>query len=152
MTARFILFIACTLIPFLSRSQANQGLAQYYNNLHVLNPAFIGLSDYSEFRAGFRQPWNEISNVRSTNFASFSTVLGKKSPLDYRNQPLRISDPEAFNTLDTKVFSRKHGVGLYISQNEIGPFKENSVRGVYAYHIPLTKKSHLSFGTSLIWH
>lgn len=151
MRVAFIFFLVYFSLLLQGSAQINQSLTQYYNSLHTINPAFIGLNNYSEFRVGFRQPWSEISEINNTNFANLSTTIRKKSPFDYRSQPLRISNPSALGRVGTKVFSRKHGIGLHFLQNENGAFKENSVRGVYAYHLPLTKKSYLSFGTSLIW-
>jgi len=123
---------------------------QYFLNAPIINPAYTGIEDYWEVKAGLKQPWNTFDESVNSTFIGLYGFFAKKSPLTFKENSPRISNPDLFETrtVSNKQFLRKHGVGLFLISNENGPFKEQIVMPSYALHIPISTSYRLTLGTS----
>lgn len=123
---------------------------QYYVNLPSINPGFTGSEGFWDFKASYRQSWNNFSDDNSNFYASLYGVLGTTSPTAYKNNTLRISDPNAYDRLSVeKDLRRKHGLGGTLSSRTLGPLKEFNFTANYAYHLPISEKLSLTLGAKL---
>ena len=99
-------------------SQQSVHYTQYsFNNLGY-NPAFIGTTKCLEFKAGSRLQWMGFKGAPRSSFASIQ------------------------HTFKAKNFHQngKHGVGLYVEQDEIHITTRTYVKLGYAYHKKLSSK------------
>lgn len=123
---------------------------QYFVNLPSVNPGFTGSESFLDFKASYRQSWNNFSNENNNFYASLYGVLGRTSPTAYKENTLRISDPNAYDRLSlNKDLRRKHGVGGMISSRTLGPLTVLNITANYAYHIPISEKLSLTLGTKV---
>lgn len=104
--------------------------AQYSNflfNAFAINPANAGLKECLDARAGFRTQWVGFEN--NPNTVSINAHQQLKS----------LSNPRgAIN-----------GAGLMIESDDTGPSNRTSIHGAWAVHVPLGRKTKISFGLGL---
>ncbi len=93
-------------------------------NDYGLNPAVAGSSKNIVVLAGRRSQWAGIKYAPETNFASISTIIGKKTGIRYY----------------------WHGIGVYVEQDRLGIFTNFVANASYAIHLKLSHKYNLSFG------
>ena len=156
MMNRYINILLLTILGFqltglFTRVQAQENdNTQYYVNLPAFNPGFTGTEDYWDFKASFRQSWNNFSDENNNFYASLYGVIGTTSPTAFKNNSLRISDPYAYDRLsDSKDLRRKHGIGGMLSSRTLGPLTVFNFTTNYAYHIPISETFSLTLGTKL---
>lgn len=107
-----------------SAQQAPQ-FSQYIFNYFAINPAMAGTQRCLNFSIGYRNQWVNLDGAPKTGFGSFTTELKlKKRPLN----------------------RSKHGLGMYVENDVIGPMARTSVNIAYAYHIPISREINASFG------
>lgn len=106
---------------------AKQGRAQlspfqsvYFQNQYLANPAMAGIEQGLNLNLGYQQQW--ANTPGSPSLQSFTGDYG----------------------LDKNV-----GLGLNVSNDQAGLIRQTKVMGTYAYHLPLTAQSRLSFGLSV---
>lgn len=117
----YILFI---LVSDFLLAQQNVQYTQYsYNNLSY-NPAFIGTTKCLSFKAGTRMQWVGFEGAPRTSFASIQKAFGAKH---FHNKG-------------------KHGLGLYVEQDEVHITTRTYVKLGYAYHKKLSGKLTAGFG------
>ena len=128
--------------------------SQYFQNVVTINPAVAGIEDFMDLKVGYRQQWTGLDLSPQTFYLSAHAPLAAKpTEFIYRNNALRISDPDAFNQLETQSTinnnnSVRHGVGGYILNDQQGIFQQTSAFVTYAAHIRVNARTRLALGLS----
>ena len=145
-----VLMLICGVIFSTDLHAQRQSFTQYYLNLPSVNPGFTGLEPFMDVKMAFRQKWNGFDDKNRAFYLSGYTAIGRTSPTVFKNNSLRISNPEVYkNASKNTSVKRMHGVGGRISSQTVGPFKSQTFNGNYAYHLPLSGNISLSMGTVL---
>lgn len=99
--------------------------SQFTFNKYGYNPAAAGTNINSNIETiiGTRQQWVGFKNAPTSNFLS----------LNYTIKPER-------------SYKRWHNVGLYISKEKVGIFRNEAYYLSYTLHLPVSKKINMSFG------
>ncbi len=134
-----------------SSAQLKRDFSQIYRNAPYLNPAFTGIEDYFEINAGLQQSWSNMDDNQASIFVSAYGRIGNYAPTVYEKNALRVSDPGLYRDIaaSRKDIYRKHGIGGRLTSLSIGPLVQQNFMVSYSYHIPLSTKLLLSFGTNL---
>jgi len=119
----FSLILFTSICGNLSAQQSVHYTQYSFNNLGY-NPAFIGTTKCVEFKAGTRLQWLGFKGAPRSSFASLQ------------------------HTFKAKNFHQngKHGIGLYVEQDEIHITTRSYVKLGYAYHKKLSSKFTGSVG------
>lgn len=125
----FILFIVFAFSKLVAQ-QAPQ-FSQYIFNYYAINPAMAGSQGCLNFSIGHRNQWLNLEGAPKTSFGSFSTELKLKQRPTNRS---------------------KHGIGMYLENDVIGPTAKTSVNLAYAFHLPITREINASFGVFVGLH
>lgn len=143
----FLLSLGLMIMGLRSYGQ-QQAFTQYYLNLPSVNPGFTGMEPYLDVKSAFRQRWNGFEDKNNSIYLSGYASLGRTSPTVFKNNSLRISNPEAYDKVaSSSSLKRMHGVGGMVTSQTIGPFKSMSANLNYAYHLPVSRNLSLSMGT-----
>ncbi len=124
-----IMMLFCLTLANKVLAQQRAQYSMYMNNNYVLNPAVGGTTDYTEFKALYRNQWTGFEGTPKSIFLTGHTSIGKQLLEDESVKPMPF-----------------HGVGGYIFRDDTGPTKKIALFGSYAYHLPLTTKLTLSMG------
>ncbi|XOV67026.1 MAG: type IX secretion system membrane protein PorP/SprF [Fluviicola sp.] len=120
--------------------------SQYNRNQFMANPAAAGMYDFLDITIGGRSQWLGISNSPLTAYAYASTVLSRKKTR--YNPSLRTSyGPVASPKVNTGKL--KHALGGQVIADQYGAFRDISVAGTYAIHLPVSRDYNMSFGAKL---
>lgn len=130
MKTRLIIFFVVVLYALSTAQQAPQ-FSQYIFNYYAINPAMAGSQGCLNFTLGHRNQWLELDGAPETSFGSFSTEIKVKK---------RVTN------------QAKHGIGMYVENDVIGPTAKTSFNLAYAYHLPITREINASFGIFLGIH
>ncbi len=125
---RFYYYIFFGMLVFWnSKTKAQQApqFSQYIFNYYAINPAMAGSKSCLNFTIGHRNQWLQLDGSPETSFGSFSTELKIKSKPSNRT---------------------KHGIGMYVENDAIGPTAKTSVNLAYAFHLPISREINASFG------
>ncbi|MFT6997995.1 MAG: type IX secretion system PorP/SprF family membrane protein [Cryomorphaceae bacterium] len=123
------LFIMLLVLTYCSMAKAQQN-AQFTNflfNSFALHPATAGMQKCLDARVGYRNQWVGFENNPQTLFISAHQRIEKISK-------------------DKGVI---HGAGIIIEGDNTGFTGRTSLHAVYAVHIPITRKTRISFGFGL---
>jgi type IX secretion system PorP/SprF family membrane protein len=104
-----------------------QQIPQFSNflfNAFAINPANAGMKECLDARVGYRNQWVGFDDNPRTSFATAHQRIES------------ISNPKGVI----------HGVGLVINGDQTGPTGRTSFHAAYAMHLPITRKTKLSFG------
>ncbi len=112
-------------------AQSNELIGQYYLNMPSYNPAHTGVDNFLNISAGMRQQWTGFSG---SPYNSFINAYGIVSTNKSKN--------------DSLGTSAKHGIGGNVMKNAQGAYKQNEAALMYAYHIPVAKRTYLALGMS----
>lgn len=106
-------------------SQQTSQFTQFTFNKYVYNPAAAGTNINAglEVILGTRKQWVGFENSPRTNFLS----------ANYTFKPKR-------------SYKRWHNVGLYMSKEKAGIFRNEGYYASYTLHMPMTNKYNMSFG------
>jgi type IX secretion system PorP/SprF family membrane protein len=133
-------------------AQSGMQLSQRFQNAGILNPAFTGVDNFMDIKAGYRHQWAGIPDGPQIYYLSITGVLVKPKYESIRSNALRISDPSLFSELGSNQFNRfsaiKHGVGANIFNDSYGPFNQLSAFVSYGFHFPITQKLRFTIGAS----
>ena len=146
--------ILCSLMLICADGMGQrQTFTQYYLNLPAINAGFTGFEPFLDVRTAYRQRWNNFSEKNNSFYISAYGSFGSTSPTVFRNNALRVSQPSTYNRLArNKSLKRKHGMGGMIMSQTVGPFKSLETSVNYAYHLPITGLTTLSFGTRISYN
>ena len=105
-------------LPFLCQGQQDSEYTQYMYNTVTVNPAYAGNRGVLSFNSLYRSQWIGLDGAPKSLTFSLNTPIGEQ------------------------------GVGLGLSgiHDEIGPSTESSVTLDFSYTVPLSRRTHLSFG------
>jgi type IX secretion system PorP/SprF family membrane protein len=92
----------------------------YFQNEYLNNPAMAGMQEGLQLQGALRKQWSNIPG----------SPLIQSLTADY-------------------ALKEKAGLGLNLYNDEAGLFKQTSVAGSYAYHLPLSETKRLHMGISL---
>lgn len=126
MSINRIVYISLFLV-FSLQTVAQQApqFSQYIFNYFAINPAMAGSQPCLNFSLGYRSQWLNLDGAPKTGFGSFTTELKLKKRPTNRS---------------------KHGLGMYVENDVIGPMARTSVNIAYAYHLPISREINASFG------
>ena len=149
------LYLACCILLIeipLCYGQQPLRFSQYFQNTVTVNPAVTGLEDFMDVKVGYRQQWTGLTSSPQTFYLSAHAPLSAKpGEFTYRNNALRISDPEAFDQLETRGAidnnsNIRHGVGGYVFNDQQGIFQQTSAFATYAAHLRVSPRTRLALG------
>ncbi len=106
-------------------AQQEVQFSQYNFNYFAINPAMAGSKSCLQFALGYRKQWMNLKGAPATGFGSFTTALTPKR---------------------RSVNGTKHGIGMYVENDVIGPFARTSINLAYAYHFPMGRDITASVG------
>ncbi len=131
---------------FTCRSQTGITLGQYFQNMPEYSASLAGMNDFTDIRMGYRKQWIGFQGSPSTTyFSAYGAIREKKN--HYLNNTIRTSRRSSLQPVKNKI-AKKYGVGGYIMNNTIGPFKQIKGAITYAFHVPVSRTHYLSFGLS----
>jgi type IX secretion system PorP/SprF family membrane protein len=143
----FLLMAGCAY------AQQQPYYTQYILNNFILNPALAGIENYWDCKVSYRNQWVGLNGAPTTLYLTINAPLGK-TEYDYET-PATVPDLKAKN-LGAKQFLMEFtappahsGIGLTIINDKTGPLSRIAAYGSYAYHVPVGRKTSLSFGLSL---
>ena len=116
--AGLIIFLIALLVSSISYGQREPLYTQYMYNIGAFNPAYVGTVDKLDISGLYRAQWIDIPG------APRNIRLGANIPFE----------------------NRKHGLGLNVISDEIGPTTNTFVDVSYSYQIDLSELTKLSFG------
>jgi type IX secretion system PorP/SprF family membrane protein len=115
--------VSITLFLYLANIAIGQQEPQFTqnngHNAYLINPASAGYSGKQELRFFIRQNWAFFNEAPITFGLSYQGLINKR-----------------------------HGVGGLVYSDKSGPFRVLGLKGSYAFHLPISKKSKLSLGVS----
>ncbi len=142
---RITLILLVLNSAFSVRSQQVYQFSQYLQNLYILNTATAGLHDYTEVNMSYRKQWIGIDNSPTTYYVSVNTPIGKRLDIKPEASSVRISSPQAYQTIQRESF---HAVGGYVAQDQFGPFGITMAGLSYTFHLPVGDELTISFSPS----
>ncbi len=123
---------------------------QFYVNPAIVNPGFVGMESFLDFKFGFKQRWQDFDDGNDMFYLTAFGSIGNTPPSAYKKNSLRVSNPIAYDQLSrNKNVKRKHGVGGTLTSQSSGPFETIETGLNYAYHLPVGYKFSLSLGMSV---
>ena len=150
---KFVINGLCFLMVGCACAQQQPYYTQYILNNFILNPALAGIENYWDFKVSYRNQWVGLNGAPTTLYLTINAPLGKTA---YDNEtPVTVPDLQAKN-LGAKQFLMEYtappahsGIGFTILNDKTGPLSRIAAYGSYAYHVPVGRKTSLSFGLSL---
>lgn len=122
--------------------------SMYMQNFYALNPAAAGLENHLDVTMGYRQQWLGFEHAPQNYFASANMPLAREVRSPAPNS-MRISQPEAYDELLPSSRRSKSGVGGMVNVNSYGAFRYTQAYGTYSFHLPVTRRFNLSFGSNV---
>lgn len=114
---KYYITLVLSILFVEATAQQDPLYAQYMNNPFLLNPAYAGFRNCLNASVGYRQQWSGMEG------------------------------PKTFNvTTDMSVLRDRAGVGLASITDRIGATSRTEIMAAYAYKIPLSANTMLSFG------
>ena len=120
----FIAIMVFLICAHVSGQQTAQ-FTQYIFNGFAINPALAGIRPCIDIKLGYRNQWVGFEGAPKTTFASVNGELKFKK---------------------VKSIRTKHGAGVYVENDVIGPIKKTTMYLAYAYHFPLSRGITASAG------
>jgi len=120
-------FLCFFLLVHLVHAQQNAQFTNFLFNSFALQPAQAGLNKCLDARVGYRNQWVGFENNPRTVFISAHQRIDKIS----REKGII------------------HGVGLVLEADNTGFTSRTTMNAVYAIHVPITRKTRISFGVGL---
>lgn len=129
--------------PLLGIAQQKPQYSQYVINNYLLNPAIAGIEDYTDIKLSARNQWVGVEGAPTTYYLSAHTRLAKKniaaSPGSVETRtPGFAAEREKRSIYRNERYKPRHGVGLILLHDKLGPFERTEATFSYAYHSPLT--------------
>jgi type IX secretion system PorP/SprF family membrane protein len=148
---KIILLVSLSFFFYLNtNAQSGMQLSQRFQNPTAYNPAFTGIDNFLDIKAGYRKQWTGIPDGPQIYYLTVSGVLVKPKYESIRSNALRISDPTLMS--GSNNFNRfsaiKHGIGANILNDSYGPFNQLSAFVSYGFHFPISQKLRLTLGAS----
>ncbi len=126
--------------------------SQFHRNQGMTNPGAIGSYDFMDITVGSRYQWLGLNNdfqgsvAPRTAYFNFATTL-RPEPIRH-NPSLRTSAGPVTNP-EVGTGRLKHGIGGQFIADEYGAFREMTLNGTYAVHVPLTESINIALGARI---
>ena len=131
-------------------SQQLPQYSQFHRNQVMSNPGAVGAYDFLDITLGHRHQWLGFNNDVQGNISprtSYLNIAYKIKPQKVRYNPAARVSTGPVKSPKVSTGKAKHALGLKVITDEYGAFRNNSINGTYAVHIPLTADINLSLGT-----
>ncbi len=109
---------------FMSNAQQMPLFSHYTLNYLQINPAVTGSAPCLDMKLGYRRQWMGIADGPRTGFGNIHGNFGKKK-------------------------DNFHGIGAQVFSDDTGPLGFTSLNLLYAYHMKINRKYHLSAGVGV---
>ncbi|MEO6150878.1 MAG: type IX secretion system membrane protein PorP/SprF [Mucilaginibacter sp.] len=140
-----ILLVAFFAPNHFVKAQQKPQYTQYMLNSYLLNPAFAGIENYIDIKAGYRNQWAGLDGSPKTTYLTATMPIGK----GFLNGGPGSGNPSGRSYTQTYMAAEPHhGVGLFLLSDEAGLLKSTSVSGSYAYHLGLSPSVNMSAGVT----
>ncbi|MEM7106947.1 MAG: PorP/SprF family type IX secretion system membrane protein [Bacteroidota bacterium] len=124
-------------------------LSQFFLILPKAHPALAGVDDFFQINMSYSQPLNNVTSTSGSYALSMFKALGNNDALGGVQRGSRVSNPKLIQQYGRlPSIRRRHGVGFLAENTQLGPQEELDIRAYYSYHIPISKRTSLSLGTS----
>lgn len=149
-----LLFILVGLSSTQVFAQLDYRFTQFYQNPLPVNPAYSGIEDFVDVKAGYRTQWAGFDNS-PTYLVGSANLAFKISPNNkFKHRGIRLFEAEAYNSIETDDNfgfrkAKRHGIGFFVMQNTDGGFQNSGAFLNYAYHINLTNQLVWSVGAGV---
>lgn len=129
-------------------AQQKPHYTQYVLNQYIVNPALTGIENYTDLKLSHRHQWVGIQDAPVTTYLTVHTPIGKS---DYRTTAtsfnLKGENPRGKRYWEEYTAPEPHqGVGLQVINDVMGPLRNFSMYGTYAYHLALGPRTSLAGG------
>jgi type IX secretion system PorP/SprF family membrane protein len=74
---KFILFLVASLFCYRLSAQQNPQYSQYMMNTYLINPAVVGIEDYTDIKVGYRNQWTNFEGAPTTYYLTAHFALDK---------------------------------------------------------------------------
>jgi type IX secretion system PorP/SprF family membrane protein len=132
-----MILLLMTIAAHNAFGQANNSFTQYFQVPNLFNPAFAGLQNYTDIKAGSRLQWTSFD-------------ASPKSYLLNISHPVRFRSGGYTQDAADSVSGNKPGVSAGISgsliQKDMGGYSDLEASLSYAAHVPVSSRYRLSFG------
>lgn len=148
---RLLLTISTILTLFASnvQGQSTRLFTQYFINPELFNPSFTGTGQYLDLKFIRRNQWTGVNGAPIANYVGMNWQISKKLPENFKSYSLRISQPNAFDSIGNVKFSYgdriKHGVGINVLNTSEFAIRSNNIFINYAIHLPV-KRNFITIG------
>lgn len=127
-------------VYFNSLAQENSIFINNYLDPFITNPGCTGSEDYPVAHSLVKKQWLGFPDSPTTFFISGNYRIGNYD----------FYDPKGFVNQGPLVLKDRVGLGVAIFKDNNGPLSNTGGILSYAYHLPVSKISRLSFGISLL--
>ena len=118
------IFLTCLFSQHINAQQSPQ-FTQFVFSQFAHHPAVAGSKPCMDLRIGYRTQWVGFDGRPITTFANgHAQILSKKN----------------------RHLKSKHGIGGHVESDNTGPTSRTKLYLAYAYHMPVGRKTMLSFG------
>jgi type IX secretion system PorP/SprF family membrane protein len=129
---KILIILSCLFCANVVLGQQQEHYSMYMMNYYLVNPAEGGTDDYVDLKLGYRTQWVGLEGAPKTLFLSGHAAINKHETKDESVQQLPY-----------------HGAGGAVISDQIGPYNITTIKGSYAYHLPVSKKLTVSLGAFL---
>lgn len=126
---RHIVLILTSFVSLAVFAQQQEHYSMYMMNNYLVNPAEGGTEEFVDLKLSYRTQWVGLEGAPRTFYLSGHTPVGKR---------------QSSNTNLKQIAF--HGVGGAVISDQIGPHSIMTVKGSYAYHLPVSDELILSLG------
>ncbi|RYZ98741.1 MAG: type IX secretion system membrane protein PorP/SprF [Sphingobacteriaceae bacterium] len=141
----FILAAALLIHTNFAQAQQKPQYTQYMLNSYLLNPAFAGIENYIDIKAGHRSQWKGLEGAPETNYLTVTMPIGE----GFLNGGPGSGNPSGrAYTQNYMAAEPHHGVGLSIFSDKAGLLQSSSINGSYAYHLGLSPTLNMALGVA----
>ena len=136
------------MVCLLGFAQAKPSYTQYVLNNYILNPAVVGIENYTDVKFSNRNQWTGIDGAPVTSYFSIHGPIGKTDlRTSATSMPVKGVNPRGKDYWkDYTAPEAHHGIGMTIMNDKAGYLNRWSFYASYAYHKPLSNKTTLSAG------
>ncbi|MEO6630232.1 MAG: type IX secretion system membrane protein PorP/SprF, partial [Mucilaginibacter sp.] len=146
----YLLFVFISCIQLVSAQQKPQ-YTQYVFNNYLLNPAVVGIENYTDVKAGYRSQWTGLQGAPVTSYLTINAPLGSNFLNgDATAFPATggINPSSRLYTQNYMAAEPHHGIGASIISDQAGPINQTTFNVSYAYHLGLAANLNLAVGAS----
>jgi type IX secretion system PorP/SprF family membrane protein len=151
---KILLIIAVSYMPFSAVAQIDYRFAQFHQNPLPVNPAFSGIEDFVDIKAGYRMQWAGFEGAPTNLFLSANLAYKISPGSNFKDRGVRLFEADAYNEKETdNEFAyrkgKRHGISFYLLQNSDGGFSNLAGYLNYTYHLRITQQLVLSVGAGV---